>query len=552
MGKSGVRSVEPRGADLVVRALRNAGTRHVFSLSGNQIMPIYDALVDENVNLYHVRHEAAAVHMADAWGRLTGRPGVALVTAGPGFANTLSALYVARMAESPVVLISGSSAIAEAGQGAFQEMPQARMAEPVTKASWTASGTSGLSSEIERAYEVAASGRTGPVHVTIPVDALEARVPADEERPSSEAGAVPGGVLDDATAARFFDLVRGAKRPLIIAGPAASRGESRQAIDELADTADVPAAYMESPRGVADPSLGAFAEVLPEADLVVLIGKKLDFMLKFGGEPTFSRDCKFVQIDAEESAVAATEVVLGDAGRLALKIVADPDPASASRRLLAHASAFRPQHSGWADEVRDAIAFRPRSWQDLEPDENGALHPVQVCREIQKLLGDGGVFVSDGGEFGQWAQACINAPERLINGPSGAIGSSIPFAIAARLARPQAPIVATLGDGTFGFHAMELDTAMRYGIPFVLVVGNDAAWNAEYQIQLRDYGPDRLLECELLPSRYDRVAAALGGHGTHVTSLAELGPMLRSALYSGLPACVNVSISRHPAPAVRR
>ena len=513
MGKSGVRSVEPRGADLVVRALRNAGTRHVFSLSGNQIMPIYDALVDGDINLYHVRHEAAAVHMADAWGRLTGSPGVALVTAGPGFANTLSALYVARMAESPVVLISGSSAMSEAGQGAFQEMPQAGMAGPVTKASWTASSTSELGAEVERAYSIAASGRPGPVHVTIPVDALEARVPAEEERPSSEAGAVPSGVLDDATAARFFDLVRGAKRPLIIAGPAASRGQSRQAIDELADAAGVPAAYMESPRGVADPSLGAFAEVLPEADLVVLIGKKLDFMLKFGGEPTFSRDCKFVQIDAEESAVAATEVVLGDAGRLALKIVADP--ASASRRLLAHASAFRPQHSGWADEVRDAIAFRPRSWQDLEPDENGALHPVQVCREIQKLLGDGGVFVSDGGEFGQWAQACINAPERLINGPSGAIGSSIPFAIAARLARPAAPIVATLGDGTFGFHAMELDTAVRYGIPFVLVVGNDAAWNAEYQIQLRDYGPDRLFECELLPSRYDGVAtrpSAATGH----------------------------------------
>ena len=376
--------------------------------------------------------------------------------------------------------------LSEAGQGAFQEMPQAGMAGPVTKASWTASSTSELGAEVERAYSIAASGRPGPVHVTIPVDALEARVPAEEERPSSEAGAVPSGVLDDAPAARFFDLVRGAKRPLIIAGPAASRGQSRQAIDELADAAGVPAAYMESPRGVADPSLGAFAEVLPEADLVVLIGKKLDFMLKFGREPTFSRDCKFVQIDAEESAVAATEVVLGDAGRLALKIVADP--ASASRRLLAHASAFRPQHSGWADEVRDAIAFRPRSWQDLEPDENGALHPVQVCREIQKLLGDGGVFVSDGGEFGQWAQACINAPERLINGPSGAIGSSIPFAIAARLARPQAPIVATLGDGTFGFHAMELDTAVRYSIPFVLVVGNDAAWNAEYQIQLRDYG----------------------------------------------------------------
>ena len=540
----------PRGADLVVRALRNAGTRHVFSLSGNQIMPIYDALVDGDISLYHVRHEAAAVHMADAWGRLTGRPGVALVTAGPGFANTLSALYVARMAESPLVLISGSAAKAEAGQGAFQEMPQARMSEPVTKASWTASSTPGLSSEIERAFSIAESGRPGPVHITIPVDALEARLDASSNRPSVEDSHEPGEGLDDATADRFFDLVRGAKRPLIIAGPAASRGESRQAIDELVDAAGVPAAYMESPRGVADPSLGAFAEVLPEADLVVLIGKKLDFMLKFGGEPTFGRDCRFVQIDAEGSAVAQPQAVLGGSRRMALEVVADPE--AASRRLLTHAGGFRPRRGGWADEVRDAIAFRPRSWEDMGPDENGALHPVQVCREIQKLLGDSGVFVSDGGEFGQWAQACITAPERLINGPSGAIGSAIPFALAAKLARPQAPVVATLGDGTFGFHAMELDTAVRYGIPFVLVVGNDAAWNAEYQIQLRDYGPDRLFECELLPSRYDRVATALGGHGAHVGSSEELGPVLRAALDSGLPACVNVSISRHAAPAVRR
>ena len=539
-----------RGADHVVQSLLRAGTTQVFSLSGNQIMPIYDALVDEDINLYHVRHEAAAVHMADAWGRLTGRPGVALVTAGPGFANTLSALYVARMAESPVVLITGSSAVAEAGQGAFQELPQARMAEPVTKASWTASGVTELGREIDRALSIAVSGRPGPVHITIPVDVLEARVADSRERPPGEADHEPKTMLEDETAARFFELLRGAGHPLIIAGPAAGRGVSRRAIDELADAAGVPAAYMESPRGVADPSLGAFAEVLPEADLVVLVGKRLDFMLKFGREPTFSRACRFVQIDAEESAMAETGVVLGDSRRVVLKIVSDP--ATAAQGLLAHAGVSASRRNAWVDEVRNAIAFRPRSWQGLGPNEAGAMHPVEVCREIQKVLGEDGVFVSDGGEFGQWAQACITAPERLINGPSGAIGSAILFAMAGRLARPQAPVVATLGDGTFGFHAMEIDTAVRYGIPFVLVVGNDAAWNAEYQVQLRDYGPGRLFECELLPSRYDGVASALGGYGANVASAVELGPVLRAALNSGLPACVNVSIARYGAPVVRR
>ncbi len=508
-------------------------------------MPIYDALVDEDISLYHVRHEAAAVHMADAWGRLTGQPAVALVTAGPGFANTLSALYVARMAESPLVLISGSSPAAAAGQGAFQEMPQSKMAEPVTKASWTVSALSELDGAVERAYGIAASGRPGPVHVAVAVDVLEAKTPADSAHEPAKAGPEPQ-VVQDAAASRFLDLTRGAARPLMIAGPAAGRGDSRQAIDEFADAVGVPVVYMESPRGVADPSLGAFAEVLPEADLIILAGKRLDFMLKFGREPAFSRECPFVQIDAEESAVAQTEALLGDPGRMALKVVAEP--AAAVRELLARVGGSRPRRHGWAAEVHSAITSRPETISN----ETDALHPVQVCREIQGLLGGGSVFISDGGEFGQWAQACVDAPERLINGPSGAIGSAIPFALAARLARPQARIVAALGDGTFGFHATEFDTAVRYGLPFVAVVGNDAAWNAEYQIQLRDYGPDRLFGCELLPSRYDRVAAALGGHGSHVTSAAELAPALQAALDAGLPACVNVSISRQPAPAVRR
>jgi acetolactate synthase-1/2/3 large subunit len=162
------------------------------------------------------------------------------------------------------------------------------------------------------------------------------------------------------------------------------------------------------------------------------------------------------------------------------------------------------------------------------------------------------VFISDGGEYGQWAQACLSAPHRVINGPSGSIGSSIPFALAARIAFPNAPVVTFLGDGTAGFHLMELDTAIRYDLPFVAVVGNDATWNAEYQIQLRDYGPERLVGCELLPSRYDEVVKALGGHGEHVTSPEQLQPALERARASGLPACINVDIQRVPSPVIRR
>ena len=210
--------------------------------------------------------------------------------------------------------------------------------------------------------------------------------------------------------------------------------------------------------------------------------------------------------------------------------------------------------SGWADEVNSAVSYRPASWSEMRAEQGDPLHSFEVAEAIQTYLDQdpSSVFICDGGEWGQWAQACITAPTRILNGPAGSIGTSIPFALAARLARPDARIVTVLGDGTVGFHVMEYDTAVRYDIPFIAVVGNDAAWNAEFQIQLREYGDERLVGCELLPSRYDRVAEALGGHGEHVDSASDLAPALQRAGASDLPALVNVNLARDAAPVVRR
>jgi acetolactate synthase-1/2/3 large subunit len=212
---------------------------------------------------------------------------------------------------------------------------------------------------------------------------------------------------------------------------------------------------------------------------------------------------------------------------------------------------------GWLDEVRSAIAFRPAAWRNLASKAEGPLHPVEVGREVQKLLsGPDAVLVADGGEFGQWAQATVTAPHRVINGVAGAIGAALPFAAAAKLALPGSAVVAMLGDGTFGFHSSEIDTAVRCGLAYVAVVGNDRCWNAEYQIQLRSYGAARAQGLDLLPTRYDRVASAFGAHGEHVERPGELAAALQSAMRraagSGLPACVNVMIERLPAPVFRR
>lgn len=203
----------------------------------------------------------------------------------------------------------------------------------------------------------------------------------------------------------------------------------------------------------------------------------------------------------------------------------------------------------------EAVAYRPAAWKTATATTQHALHPYQIGNAVQKILdaADDPIMVADGGEFGQWAQACVNAETRIINGVAGSIGSAIPFAMAARVARPNATVVALLGDGTFGFHMAEFDTAARHNLPFVAVIGNDACWNAEYQIQLRTYGKERTIGCELSPAAaYEQAVIALGGYGERVTRVDDLQPALERAVKSDKPACVNVMIERLPAPNVSR
>jgi acetolactate synthase-1/2/3 large subunit len=537
-----------RGADILARALAEAGARQLFSLSGNQIMPVYDAALDARLSIVHVRHEGAAVHMADAWGRLTGEPGIALLTGGPGHANGIGALYTALASESPLVLLSGHAPLAELGRGAFQEMAQADLAAPVTKASWTAQRPESLGEDITRALRIARSGRPGPVHVSLPFDVLEARVEASAAVPAGNGAAAaqrPGASAVDGVLA---ELQR-AQRPLVLVGPIMANGAGRSVRERLAEATGVPVVCMESPRGVNDPALGALADVLREADLLVLLGKQPDFTLRFGAQPAVAADCRFIVIDPDPAALQRALGTLTPA-RVALSAVADSLSAAEALAAKARAAGART----WAREVESALRFRPVEWKTLASRPGGPLHPVEVGRAVQQVL-DGArdaVLVADGGEFGQWAQACTSAPTRLINGPGGSIGSAIPFALAARIARPGATVVAMLGDGTFGFHLAEFDTAARMQLPFLAVIGNDACWNAEHQIQLRTYGADRAHGCELLPARYDEAAVALGAHGEHVSRAAELAPALERALASRRPACVNVLVERAAAPVVAR
>ncbi len=539
-----------RGADALIQTLKQAGVKRIFTLSGNHIMPVFDAAFDAGIELIHTRHEAATVHMADAYARITGEPGIALVTGGPGHANAVSALYTAQMAESAVVLLSGHAPNNQLGMGAFQEMRQAEMAASVTKLSWTSAGADALASDMAKAISVAQSGRPGPVHLSLPTDALEGETSPTNAAINASAFQPVAMPLSSADAASFIARLSRAKRPLILTGPASMTRFRRDQLVALETATGIPVVGMESPRGIGDPSLGAFAQMLAQSDCVLLLGKRLDFTLKFGAVPAFAADCEFLQIDAEKHEIERSRRAIGSR----LIATAEADTPSAIQALVAASASASKAVSAWRDDVRAAIAYRPDVWHQAASSMADRLHPVQALRPLQALLDShpDSVFISDGGEIGQWAQACLNAPHRVINGVAGAIGAALPFALAARVAVPDAPIIAVMGDGTFGFHTAEMDTAVRYNLPFLTVVGNDARWNAEYQIQLRDYGRERLIGCELLPARYDQVTAAFGGHGEYVTSADALMPAAQRAVASGKPSCINVMIEGLPAPNVRR
>jgi acetolactate synthase-1/2/3 large subunit len=543
-----------RGADLLVRALERFGVGKIFSLSGNHIMPVYDALRDSGIEIIHVRQEAACVHMADAYSRLTGQVGIALVTGGQGHTNATAALATSLASEAPMILLSGHAPLNELGKGAFQEMRQSDFATALTKASWTVQSATSFGHDLAKAMQIARSGRPGPVHLSLPVDLLDQQLADDDSLlPQVAAAARLPMPLAGSSADQILAHIAEARRPLVICGPTFCGSQGQESMRELERMISAPVIGMESPRGINDPSLGAFAEAVAQADLIVLLGKPLDFTLRFGDAPHVSAECAWIAIEPDP--VLLARVAASKKERVLVS--AQAGPSEAMEALLAHAERAGgngKRDGAWLEQARAIIAYRPPQWSRMEFEPAAAVHPVALGRALQAFFDrhPEGILICDGGEIGQWPQATVKVEKRLINGVAGSIGPSLPFALAAKAANPDQPVVAVMGDGTFGFHMAEFDTAVRHGLPVIVIVGNDARWNAEYQIQVREYGAARTYGCELLPSRYEMVAQALGGHGEFVANVGELAPALERAFRSGKPACINVMLESTPAPVVRR
>jgi len=505
-----------RGADVVAETLSDQGVEAVFSLSGNQIMSIYDALLDTGIRIVHARHEGAAGFMAEGYAQIARRPGVALVTAGSGLGNAIAPLITSSASQTPLVLISGDSPVALDGQGAFQEMPQIALTAPLTKWSVRITDPAQIASTLAEAIWLSEDGRPGPVHVSLPDDVLKADAQKQGMAKEKALRAEPGyGPLSDA-------LSR-AEKPLILLGPGVPQPDNIQ----------LPILRLESPRGGLDPSLGQFKQLWTETDLVVALGKPLDFSVGFGAEESWPK-ARWITVHGDADDVRRAENALG--ARLLLALRGRP-----GKTVEAIAGA-RLRDPDWLDRVSAVTRVTPPVGQGLTS--------ATLCQTLANHIANrpNAVFISDGGEIGQWGQAFVRAPQRIINGTSGTIGAGICYAIGAQIAAPEAEVVVLMGDGTAGFHFAEFETAAREHLPVKAVIGNDQRWNAEHQLQLRSFGADRAHSCQLSDADYAAAAEAFGAKGIKVEACDALADALEHAAQHEGPVCLDVRIEGLPAP----
>lgn len=544
------------GAQLLVRALKREGIDRVFSLCGDHLNAIYVACAEYGVPIVDVRHESAAVHMADAYARVTGRPAVSLVTGGPGHTNSITGIATAAHAGSPVIAISGGADQAGADRNSFQEMDQVGIVRPLVKWARQVPGASRVPDYVATAFREAIAGRAGPVHLTVPVDVALAQVDeAAVAMPSPTSYRPDRGPQGDPELVRqAVAMLREARRPVIIAGGGIRWARDTGVLRRFVEAAGIPVFTISLGRGVigddhrlcfgyADPALNDTAREISRADVVLVLGKRIDFRLAFGGPPLFDRAARIIQVDVDPTELGRNRAVAvaihGDAGAVLAQVTAEVDRAGPWK------------DGGWVEELRRAhAAWRVR----LEADEQSdgiPIHPLRLCREIRDVLTPETILAIDGGNWQQWARASLparGAGRWLRLGNLGTVGAALPFGVAAKLARPESLVVVAMGDGGMGFYNWELHSAVRHGAPIVVVVGNDRGWGMERQIQAGVYGPERVIGCELGMIRYDRVAEAMGAHAEFVEKPAEIAPALHRAIEAGKPALVNVMIQDVPSP----
>ena len=531
------------GGKLVARTLKNAGVECIFTLSGGHIMPIYDGCLDEGIKVVDVRHEQAAALAADAWSRVKpGSLGVAAVTAGPGVTNAVTGIANAWRANSPMLVIGGQGPFVNLGKGSLQEMDHVSLMKPITKYAGACYETERIPEYVELAVRHAISGMPGPSYLEIPMDILMGQPRWEVPIPRLRT-APPIVCPERSSVIEALRLLSGAKRPMMMVGTSVKWSQAQGPLNDFLTRTRIPAYENGMGRGcIARDSECLFKstrrEAIENCDVIVLAGCILDFRMAFG--QTIPKEAKVIKLEMDNTVVGhnrPADVAL--VGNLAC-----------SFEMLSEAmaqEAIQLDFSDYAAELRAKEDARLQAENAELDDSDTPVRAKRLCAELAGIVNDDMIVIGDGGDIVAAAAKAIPIPKNgfwLDPGPLGTLGVGMPFALAAQLAHPDKRVLVVFGDGSFGFNGFEYDTAIRFNLPIVGVVGNDAMWGQMMRPQGALYGMDRLVATQLNSTRYDQIVAAMGGHGEYVTRTADIRPALERAFASGKPACVNVEMEQ--------
>jgi len=527
-----------QGGRLVARAIAAHGVDVVFTLSGGHVMPIYEGCRHEGVRVVDVRHEQAAAHAAEAWGRIRRSCGVAVVTAGPGVTGTVTAVANCHVAQTPLVVIGGARPLVQAEQGALQELDQLAVFAPITKWAAVCTHAERIPDLVATAFRHALAQPRGPVYLEIPMDVLFDEVPAPDAVGPSRSDARAFG--DPRELMKAADLLTRADRPAVVAGSGIWWDGAWKQLALFAENGRLPIYLNGSGRGALPPDHELYFQhsrsaALAAADVVCVIGTPLDFRLRFGRlEP----DTKLLHIHADATELGRNRPpdvgIVGDCAAV-LGILSDAVKAPATtsgRDEWLHR--LRESEGAWWNEHR----------AELESDSS-PLHHYRLGAELDRVLDPGTILIGDGGDVVAAASRVlrIHRPGHWLDpGPFGCLGVGPPYALGVKVAQPTKQVVVIAGDGAFGLNGFEFETLARFGLPAVFVIGNDAAWGEIRIPQVGIYGEDGEIATRLAPTPYHRLVEAFGGHAEHVERPDELAPALERALGAGTPAIVNVML----------
>ena len=547
------------GGAQAVAAARAHGARTLFTLSGGHVFPVYDGAVkaDPPMPILDVRHEQTAVFAAEATARLTRTPGFAVLTAGPGVTNGISAITTAYFNGSSVVVLGGRAPDYRWGSGSLQEFDHPALLAPITKRAWTEHSSGAVGRSVSEAFELATARHRGPVFLDVSLEALFGSPEPGQPGPSQPGPGQPasgaagaghaagqGDAPDPGRIASIAELLTRAARPVLVLGSDVWLDGAEQAARLAAEELQLPVVANGQGRGI----LPAGHELLVTrarslafgaADLVIVVGTPLDFRLGYG------------EYGGRDGGQPAEVVHVADApGQLASH---RPLAASAAGDLTGFFTGLtsqvqrtglsRPWTKDWLPRLAEACRSAVSADADLLASDAFPIHPMRIYGELAPLLETDAIVIGDGGDFVSYAGKYIEPRQPggwLDPGPYGCLGTGLGYAIAARIARPAAQVVLLLGDGAAGFSLMDVDTCVRHQLPVVMICGNNGIWGLEKHPMQALYGYD--VAADLQPEcRYDQVVAALGGAGELVTRPEEIGPALRRAFSSGVPYLVNIA-----------